>query len=396
MSKWFTCAPARFEGTAAFFWRDSGLICRGLQELGYESKVVLPGPAFDGESSDILRATRTELESAEWWRSLKLEGVIMVAWARHRDTPIVRAIVSSGAKLVLHVDGNGSVYPLFDQVEHLKTLWRAERGTGCGLAARSLAFLNKAVIDGARLLIRHTYLRYRHLRYTTVASYQTPTSFEQAGRLCRLFGGRNHGVNLQLTGYPIPVKCRWDPAIPKEKRIIAIGNWEILRQKRANVLMEVCARIASIHPDLQIDIFGARTGALTRWHQSMEGDLQKRIHLHGFQPGEVVTLALQKAQVSFFPSAHEGGPQAMFEGLSCGVTTVSLDSPDLQGARWAAACHHGDLAARDSTEAYVAALDRALGKWGQGEYSPKGISEFWIPRTQVQSVIKIMLDAAAG
>ena len=395
MGKWFTCAPERFEANPGFFWRDSGLLCRGLQEMGYESKVILPGPGFAEDPPDVLRATRAELESAQWWSSLNLDGVIMVAWARHRDTPIVRAIATSGTPLVLHVDSAGAAFPLFDQVEYLKTLWRGERGTGLGWGRMSVSFLKRAVVQGIKHLVRHSYLKYRHLRYATVVTCQTPISVERHRRFCAFFGGRENGVNLQLGGVPISGKFRWDSSIPKEKRIIAIGRWEDLRQKRANVLMEVSARIAQLHRDLHIDIFGTKTEALAHWHAALETDLQQRIHVHGQQPGEFLMLALQKAQISYFPSSHESGPQALIEGLNCGVTMVGLDGPDLAVPRWVASCNYGDRVERDTTEAHVAALDLALKKWERGEYSAKEISEFWVPKTEVKAVLKIMLDAAA-
>ena len=396
MSKWFTCTPERFEANQAFFWRDSGLLCRGLQAMGHESKVIMFRPAYAEDPPDVLRATQKEMESAQWWRSLKLDGILMVAWARHRHTPIVKAIAASGTKLVLQVDGNGSGYPILDQIESLKTFWRAERGTGRSWGIRSAAFLKETVLTGIRRLVRCSYLKYRHMRYATVVTCQTPTSLERHNRLCTLFGGRQHGVNLKLAGMPIPGNFSWDPSIPKEKRIVAMGRWDDLRQKRANVLMEVCAPIARLHPDLHIDIFGAKTKALADWHAALETGLQQRIHLYGYLPKAVppeLVLAMKKAQVSFFPSSHESGPLALLEGLTCGVTTVGLDTPDLPVTRWAAACHHGDLAGHDTTEAYVAALEQALGKWERGEYSPKEISEFWVPKTDVQAVIKIMLDA---
>ena len=368
---------------------------RGLLELGHESKVVLPGPGFEGEFPDILRATQQEMESADWWRSLKLDGVIMVAWARHRDTPIVRAISASGTPLVLHVDGNGNPFPLFRQIETIKTLWRCERDTHRGLARRCLSFLTELVKNTVTPLLRHTYHKYKHLQHATVVTHQTPTSLQGHQQLCAFFGGKNHGVNLQLAGYPIPERYTWDPSIPKQKRIVAIGRWKVLRQKRPYVLMAVCASIARKHPDLHIDICGEKTEALEDWHRALEMSVKERIHIHGVQPGEIVARAVKQAQISFFPSSAEGGPQALFEGLACGATTVGLDSPDLPGTRFAADYHHADLASEDTTDAYVAALDQGLKKWERGEYSAQQISACWVPKTHVRKVIEVMMAAAA-
>ncbi len=394
MARWYTCAPLRFEANAAFFWRDSGLLCRELQKMGHESRVVLPGPAFDHEPSDVLRGSLAELESPEWWRRLNLDGVIMVAWGCHRDTPIVRAIAESGARVILHIDGNCTHFPLYHRRTRLQAFWRTEHDLPHGLFRKGFSVLFQAAWESAFLILKHSYLKYRHLRYLTLLSCQTPTSVEGNLRLCRLFGGRNHGVDVRLMGYPIPGNCEWDGSVKKEKRIIAIGRWDDLRIKRPYVLMAVCEAIARSHPDLKIDIFGTKIDAFDPWFQSLEPSLQENITVHGFQPGEKVAEVLLRSQVTFFPSASEGGPQALFEGLSCGATTVSLDSPYLPGSRWAADVGHADLADADTTEAFVAALDRALRKWERGEYCPRQISEYWVPRTRVDHLLKAMLAVA--
>ena len=370
------------------------MLSRGLQKLGYESKTVLLAPGFEGDLPGIVRAEPRELESSLWWREQNLDGVIMVAWGRHRDTPVVRAIAGSRTPLVLHVDGSGAGYPFFRNVETLKTLWRAELDNAHGPGSRSVQFLKEAFTQAVKLALRHSYLKYRHLRYATVVTLQTPTSLEGHRRLCSMFGGKAHKVNLQLAGYPISPKCVMNPSIPKEKRIIAIGRWEDIRQKRPGVLMSVCSEIAGRHKDLGVDIFGSTTEALAKWHRSLPSELRERIRVHGKQPGEVVSQAMQTAQISFFPSAYEGGPQALFECLACGATTVALDSPDLPGTRWAADCHHADLAARDTTEAYVEALERGLQKWQRAEYSAQQISALWFERTRAENVLKKMIAAA--
>jgi len=394
MSKWFTCAPQRYGCCQeAFFLRDSGLLTRELQQLGHESKVILLGPGYEGEFPDIIRATRQEMESADWWRALKLDGVIMMAWARHRDTPIVQAIAASGTPLVVYIDGNGDSFPVNRQIEFPKTIWRAQRGTHRSWPIRFCSALRTLTVGTAVSLLRHSYLKYRHLLYADVVALQTPTSFEGHQQLCTFYGGKNHGVNLQLVGIPIPTTYAWNPSVAKEKRIVAVGRWHELSQKRPYVLMAVCASVARKHPDLQIDIFGVKTEALAHWHLTLETSVRERIHVHGVQPGKVVNDAMQKAQISFFPSSSEGVPLSLFECLVCGVSTVGLDSPSMPGSRWAAESNHADLAPHDTTEAFVAAIERGLEKWERGEYSAKQISEHWIPITRPQHVIETMLKA---
>ena len=53
--RWFTCTPVEFGGGADFFARDSGLLCRGFQALGIDSRAVMPGPAKVLDEPDLIR-----------------------------------------------------------------------------------------------------------------------------------------------------------------------------------------------------------------------------------------------------------------------------------------------------------------------------------------------------
>jgi glycosyltransferase involved in cell wall biosynthesis len=391
MSRWYTFAPECFHTTEDFFWRDSGIFCRTLQNMGHESKVVLRNPAPSPDAPDVIRGTQEQLESPAWWKSLALDGIIMVAWARHRDTPIVRAIKNSGTPLVICIDGTGACYPLIRLADFLKTYWREERGTHRGLGIRTASFVKHITTMGAKLLLVNTYLRYRHLKYASLVCLQTPTSLEQHNRLCNLFGGRHHPVEFLLTGYPINPVYQYNASVPKEKRIIAIGRWDNLREKRTYILMEICKKIARLHADLEIDIFGRTFPEFHQWHNALEPAVRQRIHLLEFQPPSTILHAMQKAQIGLITSSHESFCMAVFEGLACGTTPVGLDSVDLPGIRWAVSKDHGDMVPKDTIEDYVATLDRALKKWETGVYHPEEIGACWAAQNNVHNILSQIL-----
>ena len=363
--------------------------------MGYESKVVLLGPVESDDPNDVIRGNSRELTSSEWWRSLGLDGVIMVAWGLDKDTPVVRAIAESGTPIVLHIDGSNVHYPFFEWIATFKTMWRGEHDMPYGFARKGASFLVRLAKATIFSLFKHSYLKYRQLRYLSLLSCQTPTSAKGNSGLCIRFGGNDHGVKILTNGYPIPESYKWDGSVEKEKIIIAIGRWDDLRQKRPFVLMSVCEAIARKHPDLKIHIFGKKIEAFDHWLARLETDVREQIIVHGFQPGEKMAEVLQRSQISFFPSSSEGGPQALFEGLSCGATTVALDSPHLPGARWAAEQGHAELAGSDTTESYVAALDRALQKWERGDVDAQQVSDFWRSKTQLNLLLERMMSAVA-
>lgn len=393
-TKWYTLSPISFRGTGGFWGRDSGLLCRTLQELGYESKVVMPFPEWEGQHSDVQRATTEELSSPQWWRELGLEGVIVAGWGRHRDTPIVRAIAESGTCCVLSIDGAGSNFPLFDQAAFVQMHWQRERWTGNSLLKRFGSTVWNVARDGAAGLIRNSYLRYRHLRYSDLALCQTPGSTEGHRQLCRLFGGSSHGVRIEHFGCPMPSLFKWDESTPKEKSLIAIGRWDDAKQKRPRLLMKVIEKLFAKDSEVKMEIFGEATPAFKEWHCRLEPSTRSRVTLHGIQPQEVMLSMIRKAQIHFSSSSGEGVPLVLFETLRCGVTSVFLDSLHLPGPRWVAECGHADLVPCDTVDAYVETVERALKKWEEGQYSPEQISSYWIERTNGKRMVQEAINLA--
>ncbi|RYD37624.1 MAG: hypothetical protein EOP87_03200, partial [Verrucomicrobiaceae bacterium] len=110
--RWFTCTPVAFGGGADFFARDSGLTCRGLQAAGCDSRAVMPGPRQADDDADLIRTEYENLESAGWWKSQQLEGVVLYAWGSPRYRKVAKAIHDAGIFLVLNQDNGGLISPL--------------------------------------------------------------------------------------------------------------------------------------------------------------------------------------------------------------------------------------------------------------------------------------------
>ena len=110
--RWFTCTPVAFGGGPDFFTRDSGLLCRGFQGLGMASMAVMPGPRQPEDQADLIRTDYANLESADWWRSLNLDGVVLYAWGQPRFRKVAAAIRAADVTLVLNQDNGGLVSPL--------------------------------------------------------------------------------------------------------------------------------------------------------------------------------------------------------------------------------------------------------------------------------------------
>ena len=107
-----TCTPVPFHANETVFLRDTGLICRELQNLGAACRVIMPLPAHEDDlpTPDLLRVEPGKLKSAAWWRSQGLDAVILYSWGDPRYTRIARAIRKAGIRLIIHFDSSGELH----------------------------------------------------------------------------------------------------------------------------------------------------------------------------------------------------------------------------------------------------------------------------------------------
>src|SRR5688572_23883490 len=115
-----TCTPVDFEADEHFFGRDSGLMCRGFQEIGIECVSVMPGDPRAEDPADLVRADLDELSDPAWWCSQGVELVLLYAWGDPRFVNVAAAIRSAGIRLVQSLDTAGLTTPYGD----IREWWR--------------------------------------------------------------------------------------------------------------------------------------------------------------------------------------------------------------------------------------------------------------------------------
>jgi len=104
------------------------------------------------------------------------------------------------------------------------------------------------------------------------------------------------------------------------------------------LLIRAFARIAEVHPKLQLFILGEGPlrGELERLVRELR--LGDRVHLVGKRPNEELRLWFSAAETSCLTSTREGWPNVVTESLACGTPVVAtrvggipeiLDSPEL-------------------------------------------------------------------
>ena len=364
----FTCTPVAFHGDARFFTRDTGLICMNLRKLGAESMAVMPLPFHEDDiREDIIRVPMEQLKSADWWRSLKLDGVVLYSWGAPRYTAIARAIKKAGIKLVIHLDTNGDFF-----------LDAAPR-------KRSLATRLKEAVTHPLIDI----LRARHLEYADVITCAEPVG--EAIVRKPLYGGlKGKFANMAC---PVSPSMAYDGR-PKKDRIIAIGRWDDVCQKRPEMLMQTLSVLYERGCPASTDIYGKITDDLRAWHAALPREMQAKINLVGLVPNHMLYDVYNTAKVLICPSLYEGSHNVSAEMLCCGGSVVSACQPILlRDVVWYTTKDSGTVAKADTPESLAQAALAELHAWESGHRNPAAIAAAWQPFFHANEVMARIFSA---
>ena len=359
----FTCTPVAFHGNDFFFIRDTGLICMNLRKLGAESKAIMPLPFHEDDiREDIVRVPMEQLKSADWWRSLNLDGLVLYSWGAPRYTAIVRAIKKAGIRLVIHLDTNGDFF-----------LDAAPR-------RRSLATRLKEAVTHPLIDI----LRARHLGYADVITCAEPVG--EAILQKTFYGG--------LKGKFFPFACPVSPTMaydgrPKDDRIIAIGRWDDVYQKRPEMLMQTISALYERGSTAATDIYGNITDELRAWHATLPPETQAKVNLAGLVPNHMLFDVYNSAKVLLCPSLYESSHIVSGEALCCGASVVSACQPILlRDVVWYTTKDSGTVAKEDTPESLADAILEELRQWEQGHRAPSAIAAHWQPFFHADKVME--------
>lgn len=380
-----------FGGGADFFARDSGLLCRGFQALGMESRAVMLGVRNTEDDPDLIRTDLRNLESPDWWKSLNLDGVVLYAWGSPKFRKVAAAIHKAGIFLVLNQDNGGLVSPLINPVA-----WAREQRTlaGAGHVAGGWLRWVKLLAKGfTKVLLWDDPLRIRHLHQGDVITCVTPVAAGHYRRYCRIYGGRAFAERVQVL--PHPVHPQFLMQGTKRRQVVVVGRWDDLCQKRPDRLMEVIGSLVQRDQDVVVEIVGGGIGSLQRWHGSLSEGERARVRLRGrMLPLEMVEVYAE-SQVSYCPSAFESFHIASGEALCCGCSVVASRSASLAAFQWFAEEEVATLATMDDAEGHVQALDNELNLWARGQRNPERISRVWCDRLHAERVAERVICMAA-
>ena len=389
----FTCTPVAFGGGPDFFARDSGLLCRGFQALGIESRAVMPGDRTVEDQEDLIRTDFSNLESAEWWRSQNLDAVVLYAWGRPKFRKVATAIHAAGIFLVLNQDNGGLVSPLAGVRDWLEEQWILA-GQGRGRAAW-LRFFKLTLRGLSAGLVLTDPLRAAHLKQGDVIACVSPKAAEHYRKLCRIYGGTDLADRVQMVPHAVESHFRFAGA-PKRRQVACVGRWQDRVQKRQWLLMEVIESLVDSDAEVSVVITGTVTEELTAWHRDLDDTKRSRVHVRGRVDREELAEILAESQVFYSPSAFESFGIAAAEALCSGCSVVAGRSVSMAGFEWFISENSGTLAEKNDHKGHARALLDELAAWQHGQRDADWISSAWCERLHANKVAGRILNFKSG
>ena len=391
--RWLTCAPRDYRGDEAYFSRDTGLLCRGLQDAGAECRAILAGARRAEDDPDLIRARAADMADPDWWRALGADAVVVHTWSREEHTGILRAVRTAGLRVVLLQDGTGVTGPLGTWGDWVRESWYFRNRHGGRLMGT--AWFAARMIHGHTLrLAGFERSRARQFELADLIVVPSPRALEGYRKLARSLGG-NLESKLRLLPHPVAPWFGSHTGTPKENLIVSVGRWTDHWQKRPDLLAASLAECLRRHPAWKAEIFGGPGEELSRWHQALDSSLRSRIELAGIVPNRELAGPMGRAKISLCSSAYESFHIASGEALCSGCSVVGVDSAMTPSLSWFTDTQSGTLSDSLDAVGLAAALNKEISAWESGKRDPDAISHRWRGRLHAREVARALIEMAS-
>jgi len=344
----------------------------------------MPGTATPDDEPDLIRTDYPNLESADWWKSHKLDGVVLYAWGRPKFRKIARAIRDAGVFLVLNQDNGGLVSPLAGPGE-----WWDEQWTLSGGSTRT--FIRQVSRGFTIGLCATDPLRAIHLHQGDIIACVSPGAAEFYQTLCRFYGGLSLANRIRVIPHPVEPSFRYSGEL-KKRQVICVDRWDDTIQKRPQLLMQVAGRLVSHVAEVRISIIGEPTPEMRRWLVALATEEQKRILLISKLDRSALASTMAESQIFYSPSAYESFGIAAAEALCCGCSVVASKSVSMISFEWFTGENSGQLAEEQTPEFHTTAILKELDAWNYDERDANDISHIWSARLHSPNIAKSLYD----
>lgn len=370
--RFYTCTPVAFKGDHTFFCRDSGAFCRAFQQLGIESKAIMPLPIQDGDEEDLIRTEYKNLESVEWWKSLEIDGLVLYAWGMGKYTPIVKAAREAGIYVITYMDTSGIYYPWKHWLPITSDMWYKERfqnGKFLGTIRTLLKIIKKHSFDLPDLG------RKKHFKNSSIITFPLPDATQSIIDLYWLYG---ENICKKITTIPNPILGGNNTKKIKTNTILAIGRWDDILYKRPHFLMETLELAMPSIPNWTVEIYGNIPDFMKDWHKKLSHQLQSQILLKGYIPNTQLQEKFATSKISLCTSRSEGTHIASAEAVCAGCSIVGpYKIPLLNCLKWYSSHNSGLLSPKDTPESLAQTLIEETQNWETETRNSEEISTYW-------------------
>lgn len=391
---WYTCTPVRFNGDHTFFARDSGLLCKGFQELGIECKAIMPGPPMDtDQSADLIRTDYANLEDPAWWRSLDADGVVLYAWGAGRYREIASAIRDAGIILVSNVDASGILGIFSGIFNFIGATIRITRQRHQSKLKYLLDCILRILYGFIIAPLKNDLTRAMHLRNSNLIGCVTPKATKSIRKACRWYGGKKLEEIVCTIPHPVAPYMQYNSSIKKQNLVVSIGRWDDLVQKDPMLLAKTVDLVCNKDLSIEFAIVGSMLPNTRNKFTELNQKYGDRIKILGILPNAELRHILMKAKILLCTSSYESFHIASGEALCCGVSIVGPLLPEIPSMEWFAREPHGHGSKRDGMSLAQAIADE-IKAWDEGRRNPNDIAHYWTRKLHAPRVAEHILALA--
>ncbi len=370
-----TCTPVNFNADAHFFGRDSGLMCRGFQAAGHDCVVIMPGLSAAGDAPDLVRARPEDLRDSAWWRSRRLEMVLLYAWGDPIHLEVATAIRRAGILLIQNLDAAGIESPYAD----IHRWWRSLAGIIAGpqpvarkfrLAARGIRDLAPGIYERRRL---------RMMEEADFLGAVSPPAAQSIQQYAKALGFPGVAEKVLTIPHPVTMEMVWNGEA-KANHVLCVGRWhaEDHHQKDPHTLLKVLATFLRQRPDWSAGIIGRGASQLgtspTGASLALFGD---RLSFTETLDRPTLRGHYAASRILLCPSRYESFHISSAEALCCGCSVVVAEHPLLASTAWFTTRDSGTLATSRKPADLLSALLTEASRWDSGHRSAQSISSAW-------------------
>lgn len=368
--------PLPYDGTEArYVARDGARFCAFLREHGVEAVKLLvdDGRGFPPPKSPLLGiATWEQWRSPEYWRSQRVDFVLLYGGFSRQLEPVASAIRSIGVPVALKMDSASGLLAFPDGLPRLLR-------TGYFAARQIHGPLQSLLLSARQQIIRASGVNNRFLsRYLSlfdVITAEHPFARDNTRTWLRRRGMADIAERVHVLHHPVPDGFVYTGEPPKRRQILAVAaDWRN-PLKGGSLLARILARTLLRLPTYEALVIGRGSdtviGEAARYAPTVAG----RLRALPLQPAAETCPFYSASRVLLITSGSEGAPNVATEAACCGCSVVF--PPDLCQLSFLTAGGSGRMAPARRATAMADACVAESAAWDRGERDPAALSALW-------------------